>query len=43
MTKIAVEYKGEMGESGAGITNEDEIDMSVDNAFTNKWGTSTQL
>ena len=43
MAKIAAEYKKEMGETGAGITNKDEIDMSVDNVFTNKWGTSTQL
>jgi hypothetical protein len=27
-----------MGETGAGITSEDQINMSVSNAFTNKWG-----
>ncbi|PCH41829.1 hypothetical protein WOLCODRAFT_159341 [Wolfiporia cocos MD-104 SS10] len=30
-------YLEEMGETGAGITWEDEIDMSLDNSFTNKW------
>ena len=28
-----------MGETGAGITNADEIDMSQTNNFTNEWGT----
>jgi len=28
----------EMGETGAGITREDEINMDVKNAFTTKWG-----
>ena len=26
-----------MGETGAGITSADQIDMSKSNAFTNKW------
>ena len=38
-TKITNEHKATMGETGAGITREDEIDMSQDNAFTTKWGT----
>jgi hypothetical protein len=29
-----------MGETGAGITREDEINMDKENAFTNKWGMS---
>jgi len=28
----------EMGETGAGITSEDQINMEVSNEFTNKWG-----
>jgi len=28
-----------MGETGAGITKEEEIDMSQENVFTTKWGT----
>lgn len=28
-----------MGETGAGIDAEDEIDMTEENTFTNKWGT----
>ncbi|KAF8158711.1 hypothetical protein BJ912DRAFT_866509, partial [Pholiota molesta] len=31
-------YTEEMGETGAGITREDEIDMSLTNSFTTKWG-----
>jgi hypothetical protein len=31
-------HKKTMGETGAGITNADEIDMSQTNNFTNKWG-----
>lgn len=32
-------YLSDMGETGKGIAQEDEIDMSQDNEFTNKWGT----
>jgi hypothetical protein len=28
-----------MGETGAGITSEDQINMDQDNEFTNKWST----
>lgn len=38
MTKITNEHKATMGETGAGITKADEIDMSKENAFTTKWG-----
>ena len=31
-----------MGETGAGITSEDQIDMDQDNDFTNKWSTYLQ-
>ena len=27
-----------MGKTGAGISREDEIDVSLNNTFTNKWG-----
>jgi hypothetical protein len=37
MSKITQKYMEEMGETGAGITRED--DMNVKNAFTTKWGT----
>jgi len=29
-----------MGETGMGISNQDEIDMSLNNQLTMKWGTS---
>ena len=29
-----------MGETGAGITSEDQIDMDQDNEFLNKWSKS---
>ena len=32
-------HKKTMGETGAGITRADEIDMTQENHFTNKWGT----
>ena len=38
MTAITKKYIEEMGETGAGISREDEIDVSLNNAFTNKWG-----
>ncbi len=40
VTKAVRQYQSEMGETGAGITHEEEIDMSLTNALTNKWGES---
>ncbi|KAJ7182291.1 hypothetical protein C8R43DRAFT_1115935 [Mycena crocata] len=37
MARTTQKYTQEMGETGAGIDNADEIDMSVSNPFTNKW------
>lgn len=39
MSEITRKYMEEMGETGAGITREDEINMNVKNVFTTKWGT----
>jgi hypothetical protein len=39
MIEITNKYINEMGETGAGITREDQIDMSQVNTFTTKWGT----
>jgi hypothetical protein len=41
MEKDVVKYKEEMGETGAGIEKEDEIDLSLDNRLTEAWGMST--
>jgi hypothetical protein len=38
MGTIANGHKKTMGETGAGITRADEIDMTKENHFTNKWG-----
>jgi hypothetical protein len=38
MTETTNKYTNEMGETGAGITREDQIDMTVTNALTTKWG-----
>lgn len=38
MTLIAKGYTEEMALTGAGINHEDEINMDLDNEFTNKWG-----
>ncbi|KAG2081072.1 uncharacterized protein F5147DRAFT_661003 [Suillus discolor] len=38
MSEITCKYMDEMGETGAGITREDEINMDVKNSFTTKWG-----
>jgi hypothetical protein len=38
MQTITNGHKKMMGETGAGITSADEIDMSQANIFTNKWG-----
>ncbi|KAG1753547.1 uncharacterized protein EDB91DRAFT_1242530 [Suillus paluster] len=37
MSKITRKYMDEMGETGAGITREDKINMDVKNSFTTKW------
>lgn len=39
MAKITRDYDTEMGQTGAGIQNASEIDMSIENSFTTKWGT----
>lgn len=38
MEKITKAHKETMGETGAGISNADEIDMDLDNPLTNAWG-----
>ena len=38
MATITREYIEQMGQTGEGISQEDEIDMSLKNEFTNKWG-----
>ena len=40
MAKDVQKYQDEMGETGAGIVHEDEIDMSLENSFTRSWGMS---
>ncbi|KAF9069639.1 hypothetical protein BDP27DRAFT_1420762 [Rhodocollybia butyracea] len=37
MEKEVMKYKAEMGETGAGIQREDDIDMSLDNLLTGAW------
>ena len=39
MEVITNGHKNTMGETGAGITSEDQINMDNPNNFTNKWGT----
>ncbi len=39
LVKACRGYTEEMGETGMGITSEEEIDMSLNNEFTTKWGT----
>jgi hypothetical protein len=39
MTQDVRKYREEMGQTGAGIQQEEEIDMNLNNAFTNRWGT----
>lgn len=43
MTEITNKYINEMGETGAGITRVDQINMDQKNAFTTKWGTNLQF
>jgi hypothetical protein len=43
MTQDVRKYRDEMGETGAGIVDEAEIDMERDNAFTQSWGVSNIL
>ena len=38
MTKITNQHKATMGETGAGIIKEEEIDMSQENVFYHKVG-----
>ncbi|KAI0702776.1 hypothetical protein C8Q76DRAFT_233178 [Earliella scabrosa] len=38
LEKMTREHLGEMGETGMGISKEEEIDMSQNNELTNKWG-----
>jgi ABC-type ATPase with predicted acetyltransferase domain len=38
MTQDVRKHQDEMGETGTGITHEEEINMELDNTFTNKWG-----
>ena len=38
MMQDVCKYQDEMGETGAGITCEEEINMELNNSFTNKWG-----
>jgi hypothetical protein len=38
MVKKVRHHKDAMGQTGEGISSRDQIDMSLDNAFTNKWG-----
>ncbi|KAF8239258.1 hypothetical protein L208DRAFT_120887 [Tricholoma matsutake] len=35
--KLRKNFIEEMGQTGAGISREDEIDMELNNEFTNKW------
>jgi hypothetical protein len=39
MEVITNGHKNTMGETGAGITSEDQINVDTPNNFTNKWGT----
>jgi len=39
MENIMNSHKKTMGETGAGITSADEINMDAMNDFTNKWST----
>lgn len=43
MTAITRGYINDMGQTGAGIAEEDEINMEISNQFTNKWGESYLL
>jgi hypothetical protein len=39
MTQDIRKYREEMGQTGAGIEREEDINMNVNNVFTNRWGT----
>jgi len=41
LVKETSKYIAEMGETGAGINAEDQIDMEKPNTFTNKWGAAS--
>ena len=38
MSMIMQEYMDEMGQTGAGIACEDDINLTQENSFTSKWG-----
>jgi hypothetical protein len=38
MTKDVRKYRDMMGETGAGIIHEDDIDMESNNSLTQSWG-----
>jgi len=40
MQKMTKAHMDTMGQTGAGISHADEIDMSMNNEFTSKWGVS---
>jgi hypothetical protein len=40
MTQDVRKYRDEMGQTGAGIMHEEEINMELKNTFTNRWGMS---
>ena len=40
MQKITKVHMDTMGQTGAGISHEDQIDMSLNNELTTKWGMS---
>jgi hypothetical protein len=40
MQKITKVHMDTMGQTGAGISHQDQIDMSLDNELTTKWGMS---
>jgi len=43
MQKIMKAHMDTMGQTGAGISHEDQIDMSKNNEFTTKWGTFNRV
>lgn len=42
MQKITKAHMETMGQTGEGISNQDQIDMTLNNQFTTKWGMSGQ-
>lgn len=43
MTKDVRKYRDMMGETGAGIIREEDIDMERSNSLTQSWGTFLHL